>query len=739
LFYQVDERASAFLSSKYDMSFERSLAICQSIRYLLRDSYSDDALNEYVSYKRELARNRLLHLDDVFLTLLKKKHLFIYEDQLDSTVTNRLQELGIVFETIKLASDSSPRTAFKFDTIYEEVQHVSNQIATLIKNGVDVNRIFICGADDSYRFIMQKYCPMFGFSVLFPEERKLSSHRLGKEFLKSVVTSSLNDVYSSLKDRCRDEIDLKNLKLIISSLLPYESMNLPSRLRSEVFRSILSTKPCISQKFKNVVRVIDDFTSDPDDHIFVVNFSNGVFPRVYSDDSFLSDRQKRMLGLAASDELNSISKDNTIRAISQMNIKSISFKEKSLGNQCYISFLIKELNIAIISPDFQNEQYGKVFLELLLASLYDLKRKYLFIDERYATLDSRIYIPYFKYDHSYKMVNAVSSNGIMKYSFSQFASFYECGFKYYVDRILGIGEFERSFSADCGSLIHSVLQRISNPDLDYEKAFELEMAKYPFSSREKMFLEKVKYNTENVIRFISEHEINNPYIEKILRETPVSYKLSDNSSISGFIDKIILTSIKNKRGYAIIDYKSTVHEFNEQEVKYGYSLQLPLYSLISKSLSDIESRTLFGVYFEQITSKINAPADMYQPTTDYYKQFMLRGVTLDDRDFIESISNNYAMQSDYIKGMKVLKDGSFDRRFKMRNSDEMYDLQRSALDTALKADSDIRNNRFYINPKQINKKNTPCKYCEFRDICYRRDADIVQIDLNSEEEEKDER
>lgn len=721
------------------MPFERSSAICQAIRYLLRDTYSDDALNEYASYKQELVRSGMLHLDDAFITLLKRKHLFIYEDQLDSTITNRLQELGIVFETIHLASDSSYITAFRFDTIDEEVHHISNQIAALIKNGVDIDHIFICGADDSYRYIMQKYCPMFGFSVLFPEKRKLSSHRLGKEFLNSAVTLSLSDVYSVLKDKCRDEIDLRNLKLIVSLLLPYESMNLSSQLRSEVFRSILSTKPCVSQKFKNVVRAIDDFTSDPNDHIFVVNFSNGVFPKVYSDDSFLSDRQKKLLGLATSDELNLMSKNNAIRAISQPNIKSISFKEKSLDNQCYISFLIKELNIPLISPNFQSEQYGKVFLELLLASLLDLKRKYLFVDERYATLDSRIYIPYFKYDHSYKMVNAISPKDIMKYSFSQFASFYECGFKYYVDKILGIGEFERSFSADCGSLIHSILQQMSNPDFDYEKAFEIEMAKYPFSNREKAFLEKVKYNTENIIHFIAEHEIDNPYIEKILRETPVSYKLSDNSYISGFIDKIILTSINNKRGYAIVDYKSTVHEFNEQEIKYGYSLQLPLYSLISQSLPDIDNRTLFGVYFEQITSKINAPADMYLPNSDYHKQFMLRGVTLDDRDFIESISNNYVLQSDYIKGMKVLKNGSFDKRFKVRSIDKMYDMQRSALDVALKADSDIRNNRFSINPKQINKKNTPCKYCEFRDICYRRDADIVKIDLKSEEEEKDER
>ena len=34
---------------------------------------------------------------------------------------------------------------------------------------------------------------------------------------------------------------------------------------------------------------------------------------------------------------------------------------------------------------------------------------------------------------------------------------------------------------------------------------------------------------------------------------------------------------------------------------------------------------------------------------------------------------------------------------------------------------------FTINPKVIDGENVSCKFCEYRDICFRREKDIVYI------------
>ena len=46
-------------------------------------------------------------------------------------------------------------------------------------------------------------------------------------------------------------------------------------------------------------------------------------------------------------------------------------------------------------------------------------------------------------------------------------------------------------------------------------------------------------------------------------------------------------------------------------------------------------------------------------------------------------------------------------------------------------DKDIYNGDFTINPKRIDNDLIGCNYCEFKDICFRREEDIVDIEKES--------
>ena len=37
-----------------------------------------------------------------------------------------------------------------------------------------------------------------------------------------------------------------------------------------------------------------------------------------------------------------------------------------------------------------------------------------------------------------------------------------------------------------------------------------------------------------------------------------------------------------------------------------------------------------------------------------------------------------------------------------------------------------------INPKKIDNKNIGCEYCEFRDVCFRKENDIVILESGDE-------
>ena len=48
--------------------------------------------------------------------------------------------------------------------------------------------------------------------------------------------------------------------------------------------------------------------------------------------------------------------------------------------------------------------------------------------------------------------------------------------------------------------------------------------------------------------------------------------------------------------------------------------------------------------------------------------------------------------------------------------------------------SDINNVNFTINPKIIKNKETTCKFCSYKDICYRNYNDYIDIRKVNENE-----
>ena len=71
------------------------------------------------------------------------------------------------------------------------------------------------------------------------------------------------------------------------------------------------------------------------------------------------------------------------------------------------------------------------------------------------------------------------------------------------------------------------------------------------------------------------------------------------------------------------------------------------------------------------------------------------------------------------------------RQFKAANkgkSDEEIDELSILAETKIKeASNDIINASFDINPKQIKNDLVGCKFCEFKNICYMKNKDIIKL------------
>ena len=113
------------------------------------------------------------------------------------------------------------------------------------------------------------------------------------------------------------------------------------------------------------------------------------------------------------------------------------------------------------------------------------------------------------------------------------------------------------------------------------------------------------------------------------------------------------------------------------------------------------------------------------------RDYRLIGYSNSDKDVLNIIDNNFG-NSKVIKGMKILKDGSFSRYSKVLNDDEINDIYYQVEDRILEVIDNIKNNNFDINPKVVDGVNRGCEFCKFIDICNMIKSDKVDITMESE-------
>ena len=101
-------------------------------------------------------------------------------------------------------------------------------------------------------------------------------------------------------------------------------------------------------------------------------------------------------------------------------------------------------------------------------------------------------------------------------------------------------------------------------------------------------------------------------------------------------------------------------------------------------------------------------------------------------DFILKFDKTYN-DSKLIKSMKTSKNG-FYSYCKVLDKEEIDNIITSTDEMIDKVIDNILEADFSINPKVIDGENVSCKFCEYRDICFRRENDIVYINRNEEEE-----
>ena len=346
-----------------------------------------------------------------------------------------------------------------------------------------------------------------------------------------------------------------------------------------------------------------------------------------------------------------------------------------------------------------------------------------------------------KYDNKYTKIdkndfNKFINNKILL-SYSSLDNYFKCGFKYYLNNILRISPYKETYYTILGNLFHYVLSNAFLDDFDLDKCYDEFLSKqtYEFNNMEKFFIKKAKDELIFVIDTIKKQykdtNLNNAFYE---RKVFVDKSTDVKVTFMGVVDKLLYKEENDKTIVCIVDYKTGNTDINIDYAKYGLSLQLPIYLYLSKNM-DLKNVEVAGFYLQKILNNEIKKDNKHTYLELKEDNLKLVGYTNDNLDILEKLDKNYE-NSNFIKSLKTTSKG-FSSYSKMINNEEINNLINLVDSKITIARDEILDTNFMINPKKIDNKNIGCEYCEFRDVCFRKENDIVILESGDENAKMD--
>lgn len=729
-FFDYDHRAIKYLVDKYQMRIDVAKTYLKNLYFAEDKEYENKKLKELVDYKKELSDKNLLIKNPLFTTYLKKwdKIIVLGYGKLDNFYKNVFDSINS--EIIEFEFCEKEFYYNEFKTMEEEVQHLYNSISQLLENSVDINNIYVMNADSSYESYFNRYNNYFHFKIEEKNEDTLSSLTIVKEFI-DVLKENNNEILKSFLDNNKNS---KHINTIISIVNKYVQLDEYVDL---IIDELNNTK-VKNETYTNIVKRANLFEPfEDEDYVFLVGFNDNC-PSLSVDTDYITDDIKHLVNLSKTEEKNNIKKENVLNYLSNINNLYLSYCENSLMDSFNKSII---LDYMIVNKNENNSTsycYSDKLNRYRFSKKLDQFSKYHIrendLERLYATYGKN---DYQKFDHGYKQINK-QINKAVELSYSQINSFYQCPFKYYVERVLKLNDEKSQFNMQLGNIFHEVLKEVFENDITDEKNINeiidgkinkvIEVQQYTES--EKYFTKSLKQELLKDIEIIRNQHQQIGF-DNFEYEKQVDIKIDENISFNGVIDKLIHKQIDNDRLIAVVDYKTGSEEYKENMIEDGLSLQLPSYLYLTSKLFEKENKKYAGFYIQHLINtdnkyEVNKPIEVKK-----LNSMKLNGKSNSDEDFniLKHFDQNFR-ESELIN-IYVSKEDKISYKKGIDNVgiNKLIQLTEEKISEAGKA---ILKNDFLILPYEYEES---CKHCTYSDICYRKSSDYKKIKETEDDDE----
>ena len=721
--FDYDEKTIYHLMKKENIKYEIAKNYIRNIYYIENKNYNNKKLDKLVNIKNYLEENNLLIHDKLLKKYIKDKKIYVLYNHIPKYENKILDEITLA-QVIKIKENYNNYTPeiHEFNNITEEIEFVAHSICELIDKGIDINNIKLVNITEEYNNEIRNIFKLYNIPVNL-NKKNIYGTKIVKDFINN-YEANINNTLKILEKNynLENETNSKIYNKLINIINEYSWCNNYEEIKELIINKLKNTT--IETKQNNRVE-ITNLENINDEYTFILNFNQGVIPKIYKDEDYIDDIYKKNLNVETSLEKNIIEKNQTIDLIKNIKHCIITYKLKTPFASYYPSSIIEELNKEIIKEHkFNNISYSEQNDKIKLTKKLDNMIKYGIKDETLETLYSNYEIPYITYNNNFTGINDKDLkeyiNNKLILSYSSMDNYYHCAFKYYINNILKLNEYEETFATTIGTLFHHVLEQALKNNDDYKKYWDDHIKTLTLTNKEKFFIDNLeetcKFTIETIRKQLEYSKLSNiKYEEKIYINKDKTTKIT----FMGIIDKLMYEETEQETIVAVVDYKTGSTNIDLNKTIYGLSLQLPIYLYLAQN-SGLKNVKIAGFYLQNIINKNDEERE---------SNLKLNGYSTTNKDILRYFDESYE-NSNVIKSMRTKADGDFYTTAKVLNETEITNLINLVNDKIEEASNNITKANFDINPKQIGfgpKALVGCEYCTFKDICFKTDKNIIHL------------
>lgn len=722
IYGKVSIDAVNFLINKFNLDYLKAK------KYISYIEHGIDGYSEIEQIKIDLENNGYIERDSLSSYLFKNnKIIFIsyaYEDVEINKLIKKIDLKNYTFLSFRaFFNENENRTYIDFLDIDEEVKYCLN----LVSDNLRLNKkIKIICDSKKYEYYLKIFSHSFHLKLFFKSDTNLFITQIGKILYKLLI----NDINLNLEEyMISNQIELSKMSgyyEILDLIKKYKIDSINNKILN--FKLILQRFYIKNKEFTNQIEVVNQIEFDKNYHYILLGASESFFPSIKNDLDFLDDEEKIRYELSPSIDHNNLINDLSLAFLNFENLDIILFHQLESNKKENVSFLIKSQGYKPISPELLGYEYSKELSKAFCSSYdnylnkfyikkagYDAYKKILKLDE--------------KYDHKYTRINDHITSK-KEYSYSMMNDYFSCPFFYYCARVLKISSNEDSFNLKFGKFAHKIMEHVYDNDLSFEDSYGKYIEEYQFDDKEMTLLKSLTNELKQVFNFIRIRKIEQS-IYNTYKEVDISVSYKDDIKFNGKIDSIVLL---DKNYLYVVDYKTGIASFDKEGIKYGLSLQLPAYYFLLKNSEQFKEYDPAGLYIQNLTT--NSIHINEEVSADEY---LLKGYTLNNDISINLIDNslNQTSESIIVDRLKKNKNGQYSKSKTLITKNELDNMNVEFGEVLERFDKELNDNNFSISPLKYNNK-IKCDSCEFKDICFKKESDVVDINnivVNEDEED----